>query len=253
MPEQITSPELERAALNLERLARFIGERRGWVLASDAGPAAISVRNAAGSLAALLAETLGGNNETGPGVRPPKLEPASIVSANRLAKFAEYIDQLQEWFAARAGAELPSGGERLMQSIQQALALTERSIGELMGPASAPLTGSQPVVAADLGPVAAVDMTARLVFEESAECPLLQVFRGVVELTPEAKGMVDQFFASQGIDLTTNERRRLHDKILRWIQATPEGQVLVVKLSGLTGRAEAYSSYRPKKTAPRKP
>jgi hypothetical protein len=58
--------------------------------------------------------------------------------------------------------------------------------------------------------------------------------------------MIDRFFAKQGIELEGPEKRRFHDKALKWIKGTPDGQVLVVKLSGLSGKAEAYASYQPK-------
>ena len=247
MPGQITVDELNKAARNLERLALFLCERRSWVLASDADAPAISVRNAAASLEALLTESLGGETiDTKNLKQPPKLEPSSIVSGVRLTKFAGFIDELQEWFAAHDGSQLPPDSHEPLQSIHLSLALTERAVNELMGPAAAPDTGPQPLISGDLGPVAEVDMSARLVLEDTVQTPLLQVFRGVTELTPQAKKAVEEFFAKQGIELEGNDRRRLHDKVLRWIQSTPEGHVLVIKLSGLSGRAEAYSNYRPK-------
>jgi hypothetical protein len=247
MPGQITVAELEKAARNLERLAQFLGERRAWMLASDAEAAAISVRNAAASLAALLAEMVGRETAAPEKLRQPdKLTVASTVSGSRLAKFAEFIDQLQDWFASHHGSPMPPDSDEAVSSILHSLAVAERSINELMKPPVAAADVSQAVVCGDLGPVAEVDMNARLVLEDSVQTPLLQVFRGVSELTPQAKRLVEEFFAKQGIELEGNDRRRIHDKTLRWIQSTPEGHVLVIKLSGLSGRAEAYSSYRPK-------
>ncbi len=40
MNDQITVEELEKASHNVQRLFGFIGERRGWILASDAEDAA---------------------------------------------------------------------------------------------------------------------------------------------------------------------------------------------------------------------
>ena len=47
MPEEITIQELEKASRNLERLAEFIGARRGWTLASGDQTAATYAREAA--------------------------------------------------------------------------------------------------------------------------------------------------------------------------------------------------------------
>lgn len=252
MPNTITADDLDKAARNLERLAHFLAQRRGWILATDAEAPAISVRNAAGSLAALLQESFGDAlTASGSGTRPPQLEPSSTVSSSRLSKFADFIDQLHEWFAARAGCELPADGADALGVIHRSLGMAERSITELMAPPGSQDTGSQPLISSDLGPVVEVDMRAQLVLEDTSEMPLLQVFQGVTELTPEALEQVDAFLNKQGIELEDREHRKLHEKVLRWVQATPESQVLVIKLSGLSGRAEVFSSYRPKQKAQR--
>ena len=56
MSEQITIEELEKASHNVQRLSEFIGERREWILASDAGEAATSFANAARSLATIISD-----------------------------------------------------------------------------------------------------------------------------------------------------------------------------------------------------
>jgi hypothetical protein len=43
MNEKITVEELEKASHNVQRLAEFIGERRDWILATDAEDAARSL------------------------------------------------------------------------------------------------------------------------------------------------------------------------------------------------------------------
>ncbi len=78
--------------------------------------------------------------------------------------------------------------------------------------------------------------------------PLLQEFKGVRELTVLTKEKLHSFLAKQGIEFGKNETRHLHDKVLRWIEGTPTGRVLVIKISGLYGKPEAYSSYQPKET-----
>ena len=195
MKEHITVEELEKASRNVQRLSEFIGERRAWTLASDAGDAASKVIGAAQSLTVVIAELPGGNPSEEIEVRqPPKIEPAARVNSVRLAKFADFMQQLKKWFSAHDGAELPDGSEESVRVIRVSLASTIESINQLCGPATTTEPTSEPLVSDDLGPVAEVDMTARLTLEDTFQKPLLQVYQGVTELTPEAMSRVDEFF-----------------------------------------------------------
>ena len=60
----------------------------------------------------------------------------------------------------------------------------------------------------------------------------------------------DGFLTKQGVKIEGHDLRRLHDKMLKWIEGIPIGQVLVIKLSGLTGKPNVYSSYQPKGRIP---
>ena len=247
MSGQITVEELEKASRNVQRLSEFIGERRDWMLASDAEEAATSFANASRSLATVISDLTDSEDSVQIEIRQPaKLEPSSRVAAPRLNKFADFILQLCGWFSAHDGATLPEGSDQSVEILQTSLAGAIEAIEQLLGPAPAAVAESEPPISGDLGPVAEVDMSARLILDNVPSRPLVQIIRGVTELTPEAMTMVDEFFAKQGIKLEGAERRRLQDKAQKWIKGTPHGQVLVVRLSGLSGKVEAYSSYKPR-------
>jgi hypothetical protein len=251
---EFTIQELEKAARNLERVAEFLGERRSWIVGEGGSPDAINVRDAAFTLFKLL------TNMTAVGLHfdskpkpPPKLEPSAMVSAVRLSKFADFLNQLLAWFASQKGAEVSPEAEALLRSILGSLALINDSADAMLGPKAPPpppppRTAEELASEIDRNPVAEVDPAAQLVLEDKPMMPLLQTFKGVTELTVEAKKALDDFLASQAVEIEKFERRRLQDKLLRWIEGIPEGQVLVVKLSGLTGKPQAYSSYKPKKS-----
>jgi len=249
MNDHITVEELDKASNNVQRLFGFIGERRDWILASDAEGAASSLAEAARSLAAVVSD-LAGSDQSEPLVvrQPARLQPSGRVTAARLTKFTDFIDQLHTWFSAHDGATLPEGSDRFIQSLQASLAGAVEAVEQLLGPAGPAVPESEPLISGDLGPVAEVDMSARLELDNIASRPLVQIFRGVPELTPDAISMIDRFFAKQGIEMEGPEKRRFHDKALKWIKGTPEGQMLVIRLSGLSGKVEAYSSYKPRGT-----
>ncbi len=280
MPEEITIQELEKASRNLERLAEFIGARRGWGLASGDEAAATNACEAAESLSMEIAGMTDGEDELSSSFNQPSLlEPSGKVSATRLSKFADFMAELQQWFASHKHLELPAGSEKSIRSIQGSLGGTSEALGLLLEPAaletitdtrstagatessSAP-TVDRPFAATvsesettdepqsltvdDLGPVADVDRDARLILDDTEEPPLLQTFKGISELTVEAKEKLDSFLTEQGVELGEHEARRIHDKILHWIEAAPTGNVLVLKITGLFGKPEAYSSYQPR-------
>ena len=287
MPEEITSHELEMASRNLERMSGFIGERRGWLLGTGGEMVAAYASKTTASLAEGIAELTDGRIEPPSSIQqPPELEPLAKISADRLSKFADFMDQLRQWFALHGDAELPPESDDIVQSMQASLAVTSEALQLLLRPTaletpskkesvfaagelpSAPTDQIPPIAEAprpeaarepepltgdDLGTVADVDPNARLILENTDLRPLLQKFRGVVELTPDAKKLLDDFLAKQGIEFGEYETHRLNDKVLRWLEGAPADRVLVIKISGLYGKPAAYSSYQPKESVIRNP
>lgn len=253
----ITIQELEKAAQNIERVSAFIGERRDWMVGEGGEATATTIRESARAIAAHLAVTTGVEPDPDFKVRlPAKLEPSSKISAGRLAKFADFLDQLKEWFVSQ-NTGMPDNCEAAVQSIHGALTLVCAAVDNLLKPVApeppAPPKPEDLIGAIDDSPVLEVDTTARLVLEDSHLKPLLQTFKGVTELTTDAKKALDDFLAKQSVELGPHDRRRLHDKLLKWIEGIPLNQVLVIKLSGLTGKPNVYSSYQPKGSAATKP
>ena len=275
------------ASRNLERMSGFIGERRGWLLGTGGEMVAAYASKTTASLAVGISDLTDGRIELPSSVQqPPELEPAAKLSADRLSKFADFMEQLRQWFALHGDAELPPESDDIVHSMQVSLAVTSEALQLLLGPAAlettsmresirasgemlSTLVGEIPPIAEaphpeaagepeqltsdDLGPVAEVDANARLILENNDLCPLLQEFKGVVELTPEAKKLLDGFVAKQGIEFGEYETHRLHDKVLRWLEGAPADRVLVIKISGLYGKPAAYSSYQPKESVNRDP
>lgn len=263
MTDQITTMELDKAAHNLERLSEFVGVRCRWTVATGGASAAEDARKATEAIAEIIGEMTGGDIATPVGVKqPPELEPAGEVSAGRLTRFAEYLDQLRRWFESHSGTELPSGSEDATRSIQRSLAVTGDALRLLLNPeARKPDPKPQatvepdpelldaiepePLTRDDLGPVAEVDTEARLILDHTRQKPLLQKFKGMLGLTPKTRDLLDAFIKEQGMELNSHEIRRLREKVQRWIELTPNGRVLVLRVSGLFGKPDVYSSFQP--------
>ena len=98
----ITIQELEKAAQNVERISAFIGERRDWIVGEGGEAKATTIRESARAIAAHLAVTTGIEPNPDFKVRlPAKLEPPAKISAGRLARFAGFLDQLNDWFVSQ--------------------------------------------------------------------------------------------------------------------------------------------------------
>lgn len=247
MAEQITTEELEKAAKNTARISEFIAARRTWRLPRGSKEALGAARDAADKFGEYLTVLMTARqiHSVDEIQAPPAPLPPAVMESARLEKFSDFFKQLKKWFVDHGEASLPYEGHDALRSIQASLAVTCWAAESLMAAIETASSGAHGT-GAGFGPAVEVNREARLVLEDTVEVPLLQEFRGVVELTQEAKSLLDEFLAEHEIDLGPYEKRHLQDKVLRWIESTPEGQVLVFKISGLHGRPEPYASYRPK-------
>lgn len=248
---EITIEELEKAARNIERISTFIGERRDWIVGDGGEAKANDLRDRARALATSVTEVTGVEPDPEFKIRlPRKLEPSAKVSAVRLSKFSDFLRQLRHWFVTQHDAEIPEGCAEAVQGIHRALVLVCAAVDGILTPVqaqdAAPPTVDDLIREIDDSPVLDVDTSARLVLEDHQLKPLLQTFNGVTELTAHAKDTMDDFLAKQKVELDPREMRRLHDRLLKWIEGIPLNQVLVIKLSGLSGKPNVYSSYQPK-------
>ena len=142
----------------------------------------------------------------------PELEPSAKISADRLSRFADFMEQLRQWFASHGDAELPPESDDIVQSMQASLAVTSEALQLLLGPTALettskkestrptgeipsmppprmrsrpspkvhtlrPLGVPEQLTSDDLGPVAEVDPNARLILENTDLRPLLQEFK----------------------------------------------------------------------------
>ena len=105
MAEQITNAEITKAAHNLQRLAEFVGVRRQWTLSEAGHTPAADARRAGRAISQSISRITEGAIAAPTGVeQPPGLEPPSEIPVDRLVRFAQYLDQLRQWFEARSNS-----------------------------------------------------------------------------------------------------------------------------------------------------
>jgi hypothetical protein len=248
---EITIEELNKAARNIERISTFIGERREWSVGDGGEAMAHEIRSNAHALTSLLVRTTGIEPDSEFEVTlPPTLEPSSEISAVRLAKFSKFLAQLFRWFSSQDVGRMPDGCAGAVQEIHDSLARVASAVDSLhpakLDEMSTPLTSGGFGAKISGSTVIEVNPNARLVLENDEMRPLLRSSQGVTELTSEAKEILGDFLAEQRIEFEPHELRRVQDKLLKWVEGIPLHQVLVIKVSGLSGRPSLYSSYQPK-------
>ncbi len=275
MAEVIHSQEIETIHRNLFRMAQFISERSAWTLPYNADAPLQKVRGLISNLQSRIG-SLRTSASSGDGLdSPPELGfeqlPPSKFDGDRLYRFAAFLEDLDKWFTTRSGFEDPEKQSQVFVAIESsliALADATRSLLETNYPDSSPSTPT-PVTAATEAPpstTGAVEHIERpqvesdeelepipnlkLVLKNTTERPLLQEFQGRVELTFEAKERLQAFLVEARAEMAESDQRRFEEKVLRWIEGTPDGQILILKSGAMDGPFKLYPIYRHKDDVP---
>jgi pyruvate/2-oxoglutarate dehydrogenase complex dihydrolipoamide acyltransferase (E2) component len=90
----------------------------------------------------------------------------------------------------------------------------------------------------------------RLVLEDTADTPLTQTFQNEAELTATAKEMIAGILDRFNVEFTAYQRKKFEAVVVRRIQRTPAGQVLVIKVGDIEGKPKPYFGYQPKFVEP---
>ena len=187
------------------------------------------------------------------------------VDVERLTRFAAFVEQLGRWFESQSGLPLSGVGKTSLGTVAGSLQRTAAVVEAMLArggvapvpPAAGPAIGDAPTLRPATTPPAGAEESVdvprrpaadgpRLVLEDTERTPVLQTFKGAVELTFETREAIARFLAEAGIDYNSYQLDKLERKVLQWVQATPHGCVLVIKVGELRGRREAVPGYAKK-------
>lgn len=244
--------ELRQAAETLRKIADFLDARRGWT-ADEATLASLATMTAACERCLRSVDLLRasvGELPTLPPATPPKPLPATALDAVRVGRFAGWLGELAGWLEGQQDGAVSSVGAVHLAELSADLELLRELTGARATPAPPPV---MPTAASPPPPprrpqpeeLEAVEVPAGppLILVNSIEAPLLRETVGQYELSDRARKRLVRFLDCHGIESDGHNLRRLELKIVRWIEATPDGQALVLKVGGLHGRSEPYPSY----------
>lgn len=265
MSGQFDFQELQKAANNLQKVKLFLDSRLSWWVEQEGRSPLTNLMTAAADLTGSLGSILQNNNIGFPShfgnPETEQLPPDRVEPAN-LAKLAGFLEQMSLWFKARQDWQVQKGSGEVVKSMFTALkglrtaaesvAKTPPPGGtvptEPLVPRPAPAPAATPTPKRPAGPpLGNGSGSARLELDNNNDNPLVVSVRGFKELSPEGKELVGSFLEAAGFELTNHELRRFHDKVLRWLANTPEGQILVLRIGAL--RNEPYPSYQPRPAA----
>jgi hypothetical protein len=256
---------LVKAAHNITRVEEFFVARRGWSATPD-GVAALR------SLHAALSHALGeavrpllerhrltepqGEPEWGVAPLPP-----NELEAERVQRFGVFVQQLGDWFMTLPEEQVSARGRELLSAVAGALAGTASAVEQVLAAHGVVVPSLQPEEPPDPAPpdpppatvspeavmpparTAGDENKVRLVLDDTEGTPVLQTFQGVVELTCDTQQALSELLEQGGITYDSYQRHKFERKVLQWVQATPQGSVLVIQIGDLTGQLEPYPTY----------
>lgn len=259
MPVTLQDELLAKAAHNAARLEEFFVAHRDW----RAGPAGVAslqaLRDAleralVGGLRPLLErhgveEPRGGPDWCVTPLPPGELEP------ERVHRFGVFVQQLGDWFITLPEVQVSARGGELLAALACALSGTAAAVeqmlaagGQVASPPAPPAPEPSPALPTPR-PARMTDAArqARLVLEDAEATPVLQTFKGAVELTFDAQQALTRFLEEAGVTFDSYQRNNLDRKVLQWVRATPHGSVLVIRVGDLNGAPEPFPTYAVKK------
>lgn len=257
MPQSPLNQQLAKAHSNVKKLCEFFVARLKWRFDGD-GLAAVEELSAAATGVAVRVRAM----MQAAGVEPdnparPEIDFLEWETHDtaRLRRFTAFLRDLDAWFAAQTAVPDDAGAATLREMESYLVCLTQildRAVAKAKEPAAAaaPAVADPATVAVDpdrsgLETVVtdAGGTVTQLILDDTDERPLVQVFQGIPELTPECERLADQFLASWGIELSYYHRKKFLERLLRWITTAPDGQVLVIKMKTIEEPYEPYPSY----------
>lgn len=258
MSQKTLTAKLVKANANMKKLAEFFVARREWAFPSESEPSILDLAGAVSDvdeeLRALMAqcgaspagETIPDVQDLGEGTHDPA----------RLQRLMVFLRELRVWFAAQTGPPTESDGIAALRAMDGHISCMISVFRDAMKqqedntpvearvpqveeqesvPSQQPSETDPPI---DLG-----KNPPQLVFDSTEQNPLVQEFQGREELTPECERLADAFLAAWDVELSHYNRKKLLERLLRWILSAPEGQVLVIKMKTIEEPYEPYPSY----------
>lgn len=256
MSQESLVEKLAKANRDVNKLCEFFAARKGWDLAHNAQDAARDLTSAASTLGDHLLALIARNDSQPASHALPDVDllPTGELEKARLERFAIFLHDLDTWLSAQScPTDSPEGLDELqgMEANLACIAELVEAISSIPEPSTAPGYPADDTAGredpAEPAPETAMtgpdDAPLQLILDDTDERPLVQEFQKMKELTEDCQKMVDEFLAAWGLEFSYIKRKKLFERLLRWITSAPEGHVLVMKMKTAEEPFEPYPSY----------
>jgi hypothetical protein len=250
--------KLAKANGNVKKLCEFFAARRTSTVSADCESSARDVTAAAAKLAAHLKVLIraAGSDPKSPFEPQVEVRDSGTHDRARLDRFTAFLRDLDAWLVAQPGPAKDPKVIAALQEMESYVFSIVESTGAIESEPVTPATeaaaptddGATPGADPDEGAPAVIATTPgggplQLALDDTESHPLVQDFQGMKELTEECKSLVDGFLDAWNLDYSYYNRKKLLERILRWIRSAPEGHVLVIKMKTVEEPFQPYPSY----------
>ena len=250
--------KLAKANGNVKKLCEFFAARRTSTVSADCESSARDVTAAAAKLAAHLKVLIraAGSDPKSPFEPDVEVQDSGTHDRARLDRFTAFLRDLDAWLVAQPGPAKDPKVIAALQEMESYVFSIVESTGAIESEPETPATeaaapaddGETRTGEPDQGAPAVMATTPegvplQLALDDTESHPMVQDFQGMKELTEECKSLVDGFLDAWNLDYSYYNRKRLLERILRWIRSAPEGHVLVIKMKTVEEPFQPYPSY----------
>ncbi len=255
--------KLAKANGNVKKLCEFFAARSNWTVSAECGTSARDAAAAAAKLGEHLKVLIraAGSDPKSPFDPQVETHGSGTHDRARLDRFTAFLRDLDAWLVAQPG---PSKDPKVIAALQEMESYVFSIVdltGAIESEPEAPATESpatEPPAPVDDGATQASEpdegahetiattpegVPLQLALDDTDEHPMVQDFQGMNELTEECKNLVDEYLAAWSLEYSYYNRKRLLERILRWINSAPEGHVLVIKMKTVEEPFQPYPSY----------
>lgn len=257
MSQQSLTVKLVKANANMKKLSEFFVGRREWAFPPDTEPSILDLAGAVSDVDEELRILMAQCGASPAGEKIPDVEDLGEGTHDpaRLQRFMVFLRDLRVWFAAQTGPPTESDGIAALREMDGHISCMITIFRDAMkqqkarppvpppAPEAAPQEQEPSEPPAEKKPIEFAKCPPQLALDDTEENPMVQEFQGMEELTPECERLADAFLAAWDVELSYYNRKKLLERILRWIMSAPEGQVLVIKMKTLEEPYEPYPSY----------